>query len=275
MRRIIGVSLVTILVSVLLGLGSYLIWPETTYGSPAGLSPDEVVLEYYRWYQDSIGVEQGGDSGSPLQDRAYQQSQYLSNPFIKQIDRVLETNQFDGYDPILCSRDVPDEIRILGTFQIDNHAKVAVGSSIPGHFFTVETDKKWGQWKITGVTCGSSPAGLTNVFYTWYLGYLDRSDGGEFNNPLVDQAYQNSGMLSNDYIRMVNAALSSSTRGGFDPILRAQDIPTNFYVVGPGPTDQSALVYLVFGSDFTKILQVEVITEHNQLVIDQIRDFMP
>jgi hypothetical protein len=62
--------------------------------------------------------------------------------------------------------------------------------------------------------------------------------------------------------------------GGFDPFLRAQDIPESFWVEA-GNDENTALVYLRYSMDLIKLLQIRVTEEEGRLVIDQIQDFNP
>jgi hypothetical protein len=44
-------------------------------------------------------------------------------------------------------------------------------------------------------------------------------------NPLVDGAYRDSGYLTGGFVDEIERTLASFDKGGFDPILLAQDVP--------------------------------------------------
>lgn len=71
---------------------------------------------------------------------------------------------------------------------------------------------------------------VVDDYYTWYLGYIGDRNSEEFRNPLVDQAYHNSDLLTTGFIEEVDSQLAGMKGGGFDPFLCAQDIPTEIRV---------------------------------------------
>lgn len=78
------------------------------------------------------------------------------------------------------------------------------------------------------------PAEVTQAFYDWYLAYIGEPGSDTFRNPLVDGAYRDSEWLSPAFIAEVDATLASfDERGGYDPILLAQDVPVRIEVGGP------------------------------------------
>lgn len=75
---------------------------------------------------------------------------------------------------------------------------------------------------------GGTPAQVTANFYDWYLGYI--GEGETRQNPLVDGAYRSSEYLAGDFIAEVDAIVTGFDRGGYDPFLMAQDVPTSVTV---------------------------------------------
>lgn len=68
-----------------------------------------------------------------------------------------------------------------------------------------------------------APAQVVTNFYDWYLGYIRGEEG--LRNPLVDGAYRDCGYLTGGFIDEIDQTLASFDKGGFDPILMAQDVP--------------------------------------------------
>ena len=272
MKRSLRISIYILLAAALIAVGAFLIWPGLISGSAVGLSPDQVVAEYYRWYLDYIRSDPKGDFHNPLIELAYQDSRLLTKELINRIDQIVEGDQGINYDPFLCAQDVPESIDVISSFQSDDNVTVVVQSSFYRHIYTVDLVKRWGQWKIMEVNCGTTPVGVASAYYAWYLDYIGDPEEGEINNPLVDQVYRNSGLLSTQLISSIDDALAEMSGGGFDPFLRAQDIPGSFWVEA-GADENNALVYLRYTADQIKVLQIHVIVEDGQLVIDQIQDY--
>lgn len=90
-----------------------------------------------------------------------------------------------------------------------------------------------------------SPAGPRQVvesFYGWYLDYSAADpETGEFNNPLVDGAYQDRVELAPEMIAQVDAALQSGSLPA-DPFLCAQDLPTSISVTEEEVASDEALI---------------------------------
>jgi hypothetical protein len=75
----------------------------------------------------------------------------------------------------------------------------------------------------------ASPAEVTAAFYTWYLDYIGQTGSETMRNPLVDGAYRASPYLTQSFIGHIDellAEMRAQDRGGYDPFLCAQDVPT-------------------------------------------------
>jgi hypothetical protein len=221
-------------------------------------SPAEVAAAFYAWYLDYIGATGSEDMRNPLVDGAYRTSPYLTQSFVGHIDELLadmRAQDSGGYDPFLCAQDVPTEMTPDVTFARNAMASVVVRSSFPDHLLTVDLRPEGDGWLISNITCAGDPAGVATAFYTWYLGYIGDRASGDFRNPLVDKAYQDHPLLSQDLVQEVDALLASFDRGGYDPFLLAQDIPQDFSV-DPGVAPGTAVVHLQFGPDSVRHLLV-------------------
>ena len=117
--------------------------PERALGDPG----DEVTA-FYDWY---LAYE-----GDPLADRAYHDHDLLADDFETEIDRRLAESTMEGWDPLVCSREKPEEI-VLGMIERSGDvAHVIVESASGRHFFSVTlhvegTDDP--HWQITHVDC--------------------------------------------------------------------------------------------------------------------------
>lgn len=221
--------------------------------------PEAVVEEFYAGYLKSFGDPAAGTFRSPLADKDYQESAYLTPSFIGHVDEILAgfENQ-SGYDPFLCAQNVPQEVRADGVYYHGTQASVVMRTSFPNHFFSVDVYRSGESWQIGNITCGFSPEGTAKAFYTWYLGYIGDRNSDELRNPLVDKAYRESGFLSEGYIQELDEITAEGMAA--DPVLMAQDIPQDFSV-DPGMEDGTAIVHLQFGTETFQHLKVSLIEE--------------
>jgi len=95
------------------------------------------------------------------------------------------------------------------------------------------------------------PQEVVADFYNWYLEYVNagRGDMAGMRNPLVDGAYRTCGYLTGTFVQEIDETLASFDKGGFDPLLLAQDIPES---VDAGETvivgDEASVVIQMFWS---------------------------
>lgn len=238
-------------------------------------APAQVVQAFYDWYLSYIG-EPGSDTfRNPMVDKAYHDSPFLTAGFVQHIDELLAgwKEEYGGfvYDPILCAQDIPTEIVTEGTFVSDQTAAVVVGSSFPNHVLTVDLRMADGRWQISNITCSMTPEGSAKAFYTWYLAAIGDRASGEMHNPLVEGTYRDSNLLTDAFIQKVEEMLASFDRGGYDPILLAQDIPQAFSV-DPGLTENTVVVHEMFGATSVQHLQVTMVQEGSRWLIDDITE---
>jgi hypothetical protein len=210
------------------------------------LGPADVTRDFYEWY---LGVS---ETTNPLVSGAYRDNENLSPAFVESIDATLAS--FDGqgaFDPILLAQDVPVQIEVGEPVVSGQEATVPVlrywgGNPEPSPMMVtlVHSD---GRWLIESVSAGESldpalidlvatagPAEVVQVFYDWYLDYIGDRASENFRNPLVDRAYHQSPLLTDDFKNHLDEVLDQEVAefGGYmaDPILCAQDIPQSIMV---------------------------------------------
>ena len=226
------------------------------------LAPAQVVTDFYDWY---LGYSRGAEEmRNPLVDGAYRSSEYLADGFIAEVDETVASFDRGGYDPFLMAQDVPQSVTVgEAIFDGDNKAQVRVETSFEGHALTVTLQRIDGRWQITGIIL--APEVVVSSFYDWYLWYIRGS--GEMRNPLVDGAYRGCGALSDRFADEIERTLASFDKGGFDPILMAQDVPERvevseaavagdeasvkvqmFWGNNPTPSERTVTLVLIDGS---------------------------
>lgn len=148
-RLLVGVGLAALLV-----VGAVAVIGLQTAQATGGLTPDEVVSEFYEWYVDYIGG--AGERRNPLVDRAYGSSEHLSQGFVAEVDDQLASAEHILADPFLMAQDVPVKIALGETLVEDGGATVAVemfwgGNPVPSTRI-VSLVQDGGRWYIDGVT---------------------------------------------------------------------------------------------------------------------------
>lgn len=83
---------------------------------------------------------------------------------------------------------------------------------------------------VEAPTGAATPEEAARGFYAWYLEYSRPDAGGAFESPLVDEAYAESPYLTAALVERVRDTVASFEKGGYDPFLCAQDVPTAFTV---------------------------------------------
>lgn len=233
------------------------------------VAPEEVVTRFYDWYLGYIG--EGEMRQSPLADRAYRTSELLSSEFVAEVDALLDSFERGGYDPFLLAQDVPTSLEVGDAVVLGETALVPVETSFEGHGLSVTLKVIDGEWKIDGVS--RTPEMVVKDFYEWYVGAFRRD--GEMHNPLVEGAYRERADLSAGFKAEVEETLASFDKGGYDPILLAQDVPVEvrvgeaemaedetrvavelFWGGNPTPSERTVTVQLIEGD--WKIAGVEM-----------------
>jgi hypothetical protein len=218
-KLILGCGLVV--VAVVAGLLAAGIGPAEATEEAA---PEEVVMRFYDWYLSRAGA--GEMKQSPLADRAYRASELLSREFVAEVDGLLDSFERGGYDPFLLAQDVPTNLEVGEAVILGEKALVPMETSFEGHGLSVTLKLVDGEWKIDGVS--RTPEMVVKDFYEWYVGQFRRD--GEMQNPLVAGAYRERADLSAGFKAEAEETVASFDKGGYDPILLAQDIPVEVRV---------------------------------------------
>jgi len=188
------------------------------------VAPEEVVTGFYESYLGYIG--EGERTQNPLADRAYRTSEFLSDGFVAEVDALLDSFEGGGYDPFLLAQDVPTSVEVGEAIVSGATAAVPVETSFEGHGLLVTLELVDGEWKIDGVR--RAPEMVVRDFYRWYVDAFERD--GEMRNPLAEGAYQERPELSAGFKAEIEETLASFDKGGYDPILLAQDVPVEIRV---------------------------------------------
>jgi|GEM_PF-718513 len=234
-------------------------------GNPT--TPEGTTELFYRWYLAYIGDRSSGTFNNPLVDRAYRDSEYLSDNFIQKVDEILASAEGGGYDPILLAQDIPVAINVTGVEMMGDTASVAVerfwgGNPTPSPM-TVSLVEADDRWLIAGVTMDGQapamlPAEVVDAFYAqWRLAIIGDMRNSE-GSPLTEGAYRNSGFLTDDFKSRVDALVAGMEKGGFDPFLCAQDVPNEITPVSTfmGPQAQVLVTTDFSNHAFTVVLEL-------------------
>jgi hypothetical protein len=232
--------------------------------------PELVAEEFYIWYLEAFGDHASNTFGSPLSNKAYHDSPYLTPSFIEHVDEIVAGfENRSSYDPFLCAQNIPQNVTADGVLLRGEQASVLMRTDFPGHFVTLDMQSTGIGWQIANITCAFSPEGTAKGFYTWYLAYIGDPATEEFRNPLVDKSYRDCGFLTGKFVEELDALTVNGIPA--DPILMAQNIPQDF-TVDPGYEDGTAIVHLQFGTETVRHLKVSMVQELGIWKIDGIAE---
>jgi len=116
-------------------------------------TPTQVIEDFYRWYLEFSVRDEKGNFENPLADRAYRDSEYLSEASIEEVDSLLDGMETGSYGPFLCAQDIPQEVRISDSFPEEDAIVMIMESSFEGHKFEVELSPANEQYRISGIRC--------------------------------------------------------------------------------------------------------------------------
>jgi len=262
---------IIIIAAALFSVSAFVIWPSWIQGQSTPSTPEQVVEDFYREYLDYIGEPGTENFRNPLVDRTYRESDLLTSSFKVHLDDLLEAEGGLRADPFLCAQDIPGEIEVQQIYQDGTQAQAVIRTDLSGHVFTADLRQEEDTWMIANLTCGGTPEGQAKAFYAWYLGSIGEPSQGEFSSPLADRSYRDSQFLSPAFSSAVDDLLDGTSRGGYDPFLLAQDLPSSFSV-DPGLTEDTAVVHLQFSQNSVKHLKVNFMREKGSLLIDSIEE---
>jgi hypothetical protein len=207
--------------------------PSHAAASDGADDPVAVTQTFYNWYLDTTGRPAEGTGENLLVTGRYRQSPYLSPNWIVAVDEIIAGFDQGGYDPFLQAQDIPQAITVEPFLEKDDSACVVARAAWGGDNTTamrVDLVRKDGAWLVDRITRGdpTTPAGVAQLFYDWYLASLQDREDLDWQSPLSTRAYRNSEYLSEAFIATVDAHVSGGAP--FDPILAAQDIPVGMWV---------------------------------------------
>jgi hypothetical protein len=227
------------------------------------MDPKDQVQGFYTWYLGQF-VTDSQAFRSPLADRLYRDSGYLTPSLIHKIDELLDGFSAIGYDPFLCTQDIPTQIHVDGFFINEGIANVVVHTDLLGHYFSLDLKSKGSGWFIDDVICAWTPAGTTRAFFIWYLANATDPSTGKLRNFLLDERYYLNHFVTPSFL---NQAKKIS---GVNPVLFNQDFPQGFQI-SPGPNKDTVIVQLIFEPVILeRELLVSLVQETGRWVIDDI-----
>lgn len=118
-----------------------------------------------------------------------------------------------------------------------------------------------------------APEQVTQAFYDWYLEQFGELDSAARRNPLSDAIYKESPYLTERFVDEVEGTVASFDRGGFDPILLAQDVPVAFEVQSPLISgDQATTILMRYwgGNPDPTPMTVHLVRHDGQWLIDAV-----
>ncbi|NDJ77911.1 MAG: DUF3828 domain-containing protein [Chloroflexi bacterium] len=247
--------------------------PATAQGG----DPADVVSSFYGWLFDYGGYDEGsGEFRNPLVDGSYAERPEVSPDLVAQIDAIREAESGFHYDPLTCAQDVAESFAIAAVMQgEDASASVLVETYFgwnphPNPFLVTLRQQSDGGWQITGVNCQETvtPRGVAEAFYNWYLAQVPGGEAQAERSPL----------LTDDLNARLAEARSQRELGGGDPVLCAQDIPSQFAVdeVMVGQAEATMVVREFFsGNPDPRLLTVKLVYDQQWLIDNIVCEVAP
>jgi hypothetical protein len=231
MKTTLALTAVALILVVL--VGAVTLSQTAALGPTAGASsPVEAAQSFYDWYLDYVGYQPDGTFRNAMVDGAYRTNPDLAPEFVAQIDDLLASfkGQGGGYDPFLCAQDIPTRVTVGGAQVSGEQATVTVSTFWMGnpmaHRFEVALELREGAWKIVDIRCGAGshkPLDARETAQAFYDLYLQVA---EQRNPLANGLYRDLPFLAPEFVQQVDEILAGFERGGYDPFLCAQDVPS-------------------------------------------------
>jgi len=94
-----------------------------------------------------------------LSDDSYMHADILSETAIKNINSIVSSISSGGYDPIVCSQDMPSSVEVFPIVNEEQTAEVSVRETFEAIVKDIKVSlvKENSLWKITNIACGDIP----------------------------------------------------------------------------------------------------------------------
>lgn len=194
-----------------------------------GPGPEAVAEGFYDWYLD-YNAQEGANA---MVDGAYRDRSELTEGLVAEVDAMIANREMGGGDPFLCAQDIPGrlsvgEVDVAGDAATITMDALYAGNPMASHFDVV-LERPAGTWQIADTVCTFEQTPLTAeqtvlAFYDLYL------EASQHRNLLVTEAYRDMPFLAPEFVEKVDGIIAGFDRGGYDPFLCAQDVPTEVRV---------------------------------------------
>jgi hypothetical protein len=235
-------------------------------------TPVAAVEAFYNAY-----LRDASASPEPARQEPAAYSAFLTTDFITRTEALLASfaDEGPGYDPFLCAQSVPsvfttEIIRTVGE-EATALLQLTFGDNPNPLNLTLKLAQEEGGWKISDIICGETitARGVTEDFYSWYLGYLRPDEAGNFRNPLVEGAYRDYPYLTPELSARIDAVVAGGLMA--DPFLCAQDVPDGVTTFALTRDDINAdvLVRAQFGATPYYLL-AQLVRQGDQWLLDRV-----
>jgi hypothetical protein len=235
-------------------------------------TPVAAVEAFYNAY-----LRDASASPEPARQEPAAYSDYLTADFVTRTEALLASfaEEGPGYDPFLCAQSVPsvfttEIIRTVGG-EATALLQLTFGDNPNPLNLTLKLAQEDSGWKISDVICGETitARGVTEDFYSWYLGYVRPDEAGNFRNPLVEGAYRDYPYLTPELSARIDAVVAGGLMA--DPFLCAQDVPAGVttFALTRGDVNADVLVRTHFGAAPSYLL-AQLVRQGDQWLLDAV-----
>lgn len=113
-------------------------------------TPEQVVRGFYHTYLEYAA---GGELETYYQNRIYQEYNFLDQEFINYLDNLHDQTNSFNYDPVLCTKYIPEKLKIIDAEIIMEDIILNVISDLENHSFQVHLSPQEEHYVIHKVSC--------------------------------------------------------------------------------------------------------------------------
>lgn len=154
--------------------------------------PINVTLDFYEAWLEAKTVGPNEPFARGLLE--YQQVGPELRDKLSAFDGQLEAS---STDPVLCQSSVPEGLRTLPVFQLEESAQIMVRSTTEGHVgqAIIDLEARDGLWRITDINCGNAEQGPQGEFSFDKGGFLLKQVPAPLNPEYWHLVFQEAGVL--------------------------------------------------------------------------------
>jgi hypothetical protein len=204
----------------------------TVPAAPIQVEPEamESAKAFMTWYIAYLKDHQSADGELfyPFEQDAHRNTDLFTETYMDKIDQTVAVPVLERglFDPLMHQWGFYENFGLEQVYSDKESATIAVkleNFDLPSWAgATLDLVRTESGWKIDNIRPENitSPAGVTKLFYSWYLETFRAGS-----NPLKDEAFKSSEYLSDSFIAQVAEGQASTDHSAIDPFVLSLEIP--------------------------------------------------